>query len=233
MDDPDGSAPTADELVERLAATLGPAGDGRRAADMRRYLRDQFPFLGVPSPERRRLVRAVVADVPRPDQATALAVADRLWGLPEREYQYAGVDLLTRWVGALDASALPALGRLVTTKAWWDTVDALASAVVGGIVAVEPDAGPVMDEWADSGDLWLVRTAILHQLRYGERTDADRLFRMCAARADETDFFLRKAIGWALRQYARTDPDAVRRFVADHADELSPLSTREALKHLR
>ncbi|HEV2968246.1 MAG TPA: DNA alkylation repair protein, partial [Candidatus Dormibacteraeota bacterium] len=42
--------------------------------------------------------------------------------------------------------------------------------------------------------------------------------------------FLRKAIGWALRDYARTDPAWVRSFAETH--ELSPLSRREALKHL-
>jgi DNA alkylation repair enzyme len=46
----------------------------------------------------------------------------------------------------------------------------------------------------------------------------------------DSDFFLRKAIGWALRDYARTDPAWVRSFAETH--ELSPLSRREALKHL-
>jgi hypothetical protein len=39
-----------------------------------------------------------------------------------------------------------------------------------------------------------------------------------------------KAIGRALRDYARTDPAWVRSFAGTH--ELSPLSRREALKHL-
>jgi 3-methyladenine DNA glycosylase AlkD len=47
---------------------------------------------------------------------------------------------------------------------------------------------------------------------------------------DDRDFFLRKAIGWALRDYARTNPAWVRSFAETH--ELSPLSRREALKHL-
>ena len=50
------------------------------------------------------------------------------------------------------------------------------------------------------------------------------------AAAGDTEFFIRKAIGWALRQYARTDPDAVRAFVERH--EFSGLTRREALKHL-
>ena len=80
--------------------------------------------------------------------------------------------------------------------------------------------------------MWVVRTAILHQLHHGTATDPDRLFGYCARQAGHPDFFVRKAIGWALRQYARTDPAAVRNFVAGHRDRLSPLSVREAMKHL-
>jgi 3-methyladenine DNA glycosylase AlkD len=89
-----------------------------------------------------------------------------------------------------------------------------------------------MDSWLAGDNLWLTRTALLHQLRYKERTDTDRLFRYCLARAGHRDFFIRKAIGWALRQYAWTDPEPVREFVAAHRDVLSPLSVREALKNL-
>jgi 3-methyladenine DNA glycosylase AlkD len=50
--------------------------------------------------------------------------------------------------------------------------------------------------------------------------------------APETEFFIRKAIGWALRDHARTQPEAVRTFLADHAHVLSGLTRREAGKHL-
>jgi 3-methyladenine DNA glycosylase AlkD len=52
------------------------------------------------------------------------------------------------------------------------------------------------------------------------------------ANLGDRDFFIRKAIGWALREYAKTDPTWVRAFVAAHDDRLSPLSRREATKHL-
>ena len=86
------------------------------------------------------------------------------------------------------------------------------------------------DRWIGGDDIWLARSAILHQLRWGADTDADRLFEYSLRRAGDTEFFIRKAIGWALRQYARTDPDAVRAFVERH--EFSGLTRREALKHL-
>jgi 3-methyladenine DNA glycosylase AlkD len=64
------------------------------------------------------------------------------------------------------------------------------------------------------------------------QTDQARLFRYALALAPETDFFIRKAIGWALRDHARTQPDAVRAFLMAHAHVLSGLTRREAGKHL-
>ena len=55
---------------------------------------------------------------------------------------------------------------------------------------------------------------------------------MIDANLADREFFIRKAIGWALRQYARTDPDWVRAFVRRPRGRLSPLSRREAMKHL-
>jgi 3-methyladenine DNA glycosylase AlkD len=76
----------------------------------------------------------------------------------------------------------------------------------------------------------LARTSILHQLGWKADTDTDVLFEACLVRAADTEFFIRKAIGWALRSYSYVDPAAAERFVAEHDGELSGLSKREALK---
>ena len=89
---------------------------------------------------------------------------------------------------------------------------------------------PVMAAWLVDDNVWLARTAILHQERWGAATEPDWLFPACLTRADDTEFFVRKAIGWALRSYSYVDPAAVERFVHDHDAELSGLSKREALK---
>jgi 3-methyladenine DNA glycosylase AlkD len=210
-------------VVDDLAAVYREHAAPGQAAAMRAYMRDQFEFFGIPSPARRALARPFLRAPGDPLQ-TALACWDR----PERELQYFGCDLLTRHASRLRPDALPILRTLVTTKPWWDTVDALAANVVGPVVS--GDQTP-MDAWAADGDLWVVRTAILHQLRYRAATDAERLFAYCREHRHEQDFFIRKGIGWALREYAKTDPAAVRRFVAEHP-ELSGLSKREALKNI-
>ncbi|QDQ10268.1 DNA alkylation repair protein [Streptomyces spectabilis] len=222
----------ADTVIDRLTASYTEAADPVRAAEMRAYMKDVAPFLGLASGVRRDLARAVLAGTPRPDEADCTALALRCWRLPEREYHYFAVDYLRRHVKRCSSGFLPVARHLVTTVPWWDTVDLLAAHVVGGLVAADSELTADMDEWSTDDDLWVVRTALLHQLRYKERTDADRLFAYCARQAGHPDFFIRKAIGWCLREYAKTDPDAVRTFVERHRDALSPLSVREALKNI-
>ena len=222
----------ADTILARLDETYPPAADPVRAAGAAAYMRGQFPFLGLTAPQMTQLNRSVLAHLPKPAEPDLIAVAAACWARPEREYQYFACAYLRRHAEAGSAALLATAGELVTTKSWWDTVDTLAAHTVGPLVASHPAFVATMDAWVDDENLWLVRTAILHQLRYKERTDATRLFRYCARQAAHRDFFVRKAIGWALREYARTDPAAVRSFVDGHRATLAPLSVREATRHL-
>jgi len=224
--------PLGEELPERLVRLFGAARDPEHAVRAEAYLRDQFPFLGLPAPTQRALGRTAVAGMPPPTEEDLRAVATACWSLAEREYQYFACDWLRTHVAVPGPGFLATVATLITTKSWWDTVDPLATRVVGGLVRRHPRLGAEMDAWSADPDMWLVRTAILHQLHYRAETDTDRLFGYCTRQAGHRDFFVRKAIGWALRHYARTDPAAVSRYVSDNRDRLSPLSIREATKHL-
>ncbi len=219
----------AAQVVERLKQAFEPERDPVAASAMSAYMRHRFPFVGIASPRRRVLQREALAGIGAPTELDLVHAARALWDLPEREYQYAAAGLVSRHVGICSAEILATIRVFVTTKSWWDTVDELASHVVGPLVAAHPGLVRIMDVWAGDENVWVTRTAILHQLRYKNRTDQDRLFAYCLQRANHPDFFIRKAIGWALREYSKTDADAVRAFVGAHVVELSPLSQREAL----
>ncbi|WP_133915290.1 DNA alkylation repair protein [Streptomyces sp. NBC_00582] len=222
----------ADTVLERLTAVYGGAADAERAAAMRAYMKDVAPFLGLPTPERRALSRTVLAGTSRPTEADCTAIALRCWALPEREYHYFAVDYLRRHAGRCSSAFLPVTHRLITTTSWWDTVDLLAAHVVGVLVEADPRLTATMDAWIADDDLWVARTALLHQLRHKDRTDADRLFAYCLRQSGHPDFFIRKAIGWCLREYAKTDPDAVRDFLVRERGRFAPLTVREALKNI-
>lgn len=222
----------ADTLLDRLTVTYAGAADPAQARAMTAYMKDAAPFLGIPAPLRRELSKAVTKDTPRPSEGDCAALALRCWELPEREYHYFAVDYLRRHVSRCSCGLLPVVRHLITTVPWWDTVDLLAAHTVGPLVAADPAQAAVMDEWIGDEDIWLARTALLHQLRYKSATDTGRLFGYCRRQAGHPDFFIRKAIGWCLREYAKTDPEAVRAFVEAERDSLAPLSVREALKNL-
>jgi 3-methyladenine DNA glycosylase AlkD len=222
----------ADTVMERLVVVYPTGADADRAAQAAAYMKGVAPFLGIPTPQRRALSRTVLEGTGRPGEADCAAIALRCWELPEREYHYFAADYLRRHAGRCSSGLLPVARHLVETVSWWDTVDALAAHVVGPLVAADPALTADMDAWIDDENLWVARTALLHQLRRKETTDAERLFGHCLRRAGHPDFFVRKAIGWALREYGKTDPDAVREFVEGARDRLSPLSVREALKNL-
>ncbi|WP_309719775.1 DNA alkylation repair protein [Armatimonas sp.] len=221
------------EFVGAVQSALEPHRDAEKAAPMVRYMRDHFPFLGLKRPEFQPLVRPLLAGAkPVADEAWLAETARLLWALPEREYQYAALDLLAKYQKKLTPASLPLLRELIVTHSWWDSVDGVVGAVLSPLTLRLPELQLSMDNWSRDENFWLRRAAILHQLKHHKATDTERLFAYCRHNAPDPEFFIRKAIGWALRTYAYTDPLAVQAFVEANKAQLSTLTVREALKHL-
>ena len=226
---PDPYVPT---LTGRLEVLFEERRDPERAVAMAAYMRDQFPYYGLPAPAQRRAAKEAAAGLGAPSEADVVHLATTCWARPQREWQYAACDVLARRAQHCSPALLLTAEYLITTKSWWDTVDTLAAHTTGALVRAHPELTRTMDAWIEADDLWLARTALIHQLGYKTATDDERLFAYCRRRAGDSEFFIRKAIGWALREYAKTDPDAVQRFVTANEGALSNLSKREALKNL-
>lgn len=226
-------APTTAGLVAAIRAGLRAAAEPDRAPGMQAYMRSTMPFLGVRVPVVRRIVRAEVAAGPPSGPADLLATATVLWRESAfREERYAATELLGLRPVRGRLEAFPLITEVIVTGAWWDHVDAVAHPV-GELLRTHPaEVAPVVRGWSVDPDRWLRRASIICQLDARDRTDRFLLTDVIDANLADREFFVRKAIGWALRQYARTDPDWVRAFVATRRDTLSPLSYREAVKHL-
>ena len=193
--------------------TYEPLANPERAIACAAYMRDQFPFLGIATAARRAASKALVQASRTWDDCVLRSAVEELWAMPEREFQYLAMDLLVASAPRLAPDHLPWVKSLAERKSWWDTIDTLAAWVVGSIVMNHPDCGGVMDLWGEDPDFWVVRIAILHQLRFHAGTDEERLFRLCLRHAGSKEFFLRKGTGWALREYAKTSPASVYAFV--------------------
>ncbi len=101
--------------------------------------------------------------------------------------------------------------QMIVTGAWWDYVDAIATHQLADVLRNEPRRmKPLLRRWATAEDsIWKRRASILCQNRFKGATDLELLYDCIEPNLTHTDFFMRKAIGWALRQYAWTDPREV------------------------
>ena len=202
------------------------------AEPMKAYMKHHFPFLGIKSPARSEALKAFFATHELPGKTEILNEVWEIYRLPQREYQYVAIALLSKKLKSLAVDDLGFLEKLITEKSWWDSVDSIAPTIVGDIVGRDRLEGEkVMFQWSDSDNMWLNRAAILHQLKYKKETNEKILIEIILKHVHSNEFFIQKAIGWVLREYAKTNPAFVRKFVEEH--ELKPLSKREALKHIK
>lgn len=220
----------ATALAADIRDALRAAADPTRAPGQQAYMKSTMPFLGVRVPEARAIARTCAKGCA--DTQVLRDAAMSLWRTAtHREERYAAQALLAVRSLRGDLDLLPVHEEMIRTGAWWDHVDETAHRLAE-LLDAHPDVMAVeMRVWADDADFWMRRAAIISQLGRKARTDKALLTDAIEANIRDSEFFLRKAIGWALREYAKTDPTWVRAFVAEHPD-LSPLSRREALKNL-
>ncbi|SPT53405.1 DNA alkylation repair enzyme [Actinomyces bovis] len=223
-------------FLAELRAALAAAGDPQRAVQQRQYLKSEMPMYGVGVPETRKIAQTTAKAHPAlwQDASSWEGTLRELWDQAGyREERFAALAVIRSRLSAVQASRVESLGlyeHLLRSGQWWDLVDETSHAV--GLVLLEhPEQASAMRLWARDADLWVRRSSIICQLQHKERTNLELLTEVIEVNQDDGEFFIRKAIGWALRDYARTGPNWVRNFVETHPG-LSPLSRREALKHL-
>jgi 3-methyladenine DNA glycosylase AlkD len=214
-----------------LKALFEQNADSSQAAPMKKYMRDQFEYLGIKTPKNVALQKQYYSEYGLPELSDLDEVLRDLWEVPQREFQYVAVSLLGKFEKQLSAEFIDTMEYLIVTKPWWDTVDAIAGHTVGTHFQRYPAIKKkYLARWRKAESFWLRRTTILFQLNYKKETDFDLLCDLIRENLDSKEFFINKAIGWSLRQYARIDPKAVKKFVK--STPLHPLSRREALKHI-
>lgn len=217
--------------VRAIQKTFTQHTNPKAAAPMKRYMRDQFEYLGIKSPAVADLMKGVYAERGLPPLTDLDTVLRDLWALPQREFQYAAVGVTDKLVKKLPEDFISTVEFMLVTKSWWDTVDTISAHIVGMHFKRYPKVREkYLKKWRKSKNFWLRRTAILFQLSYKDETDFELLKMIIGENLGSKEFFINKAIGWSLRQYSRVDPSGVQAFVK--ATPLHPLSAREAMKWL-
>lgn len=223
-------------LVHAVRKALQDAADPLRAPAMQAYMKSEMPYRGVLTVALRKALRAVFAAHPleTPDEWRNTIL--ELWRTARyREERYAAIALAgsSRYRQFRTLETLPLYEEMITSGAWWDYVDTIATHQIAELLRLHPaKMAPILRQWAQSNDIWKRRSAILAQLSFKSDTDCKLLYDCIRPSLAANEFFLRKGIGWALREYAKTDAAEVYRYVRQHEAQLSSLTKREALKHI-
>jgi 3-methyladenine DNA glycosylase AlkD len=88
----------------------------------------------------------------------------------------------------------------------------------------------MIEKWSDTTDFWLLRSTLIFQLKYKQKTDLDLLSQQINRFKANKEFFIQKAIGWALREISKWNPVWVKNEI--ESQQLIGLAKREASKYL-
>ena len=222
-------------IIEYILSEIQSSFEGNsnvvNARKMEAYLKGHFKMYGIKSPLRKDILKPFYSEVRVLEKDDFIQLINLLWDKQYRDYQYAAMEFLQRNKKKLDAHDIGFIERLIITKSWWDSVDMLASHMIGHLFKNDIDLrNKWIEKWMASENLWLQRTCLIFQLKYAKETDLDLIKSLVLELKPINEFFIQKAIGWSLRQSARFYPDQVKEFVGENED-LSSLARREALKY--
>ena len=218
------------QYLKKLTDLFLENGDPIRAERQRAYMRHQFEYCGLSAPEWLNLAKTFYLSQGMYTGKDLKVFLELCFEQEYREIQYAGIEMMQHKLKEQDKTWIKVIEKCIVTHSWWDTVDWLAKLTGIHFKRFPALQIPWTEKWMESENIWLQRTAIIHQLFYRETTNTELLFSSITRVADSKEFFLQKASGWALRQYAKTNPVAVQKFIQQQS--LSSLTIREAKKEL-
>lgn len=221
-------------MISEIISAFEQRSNRDNAEKMAAYMRNKFEFYGIKADERKALQKHFFARMNRKyDASNRWELVREMWEKPQREWVYFAVDWTKTFPPkTLRPEDIHEIHFLLTNHSWWDSVDLLASNILGEYNRQFPENQALwLDDWRESDNFWLRRSCLIHQLKYKNETDFNLLKSLIRENQHDPEFFIQKAIGWALRQYGKYQPEVVKAFV--ETENITGLAKREALKLLK
>src|SRR6056297_1652309 len=220
------------KYVEQVKECYYKNGNSLKAIPMKHYMRDQFEYVGIQTPLRRKISKPFLKKDKLPPVSELGSIIREFWMLEGREFQYFGQELAMKYIKVIPEDFINTFEFMIRTKSWWDTIDIIAKKLIGPFMIQFPEERELLlEKWLSSERIWLQRTCLLFQLGYKENTDSVCLFSVIERQKNIEEFFIQKAIGWALREYSKVNPAVVCVYIS--STELSKLAFTEGMKVIK
>ena len=224
----------ADPRIEELRQQLEAAGDAAQATAQKTYHKSELRFYGIKAERLRKILREAFPETAftRPEH---LPLVSELWQTDCFDERMAALWLLERMRRLLTPHDLDGLTAMTHDCQGWAELDTLALRIIGpmtlsfGTAVYDPVRRWCNDEW-----LWTRRASILvHIIPAREKQlSAEYVWPTLDERLEETEFFIRKAVGWTLREIGKHYPREVFGFLMRVGERASGLTRREAARNL-
>jgi 3-methyladenine DNA glycosylase AlkD len=211
--------------------------DSARAAQMRAYHKIDRPYLGLSNGD----VTAMATDWRKScDMDALVALAQVLWHSNIYEARIAAGKLFVQArMRPDDHAAWACITGFVPEFDSWAIADAVAQGGQKRLIQ-DPTRLDQIEGWTRSNHLWTKRAALVFTLPFCksrhpsavETAARARILDWCSAYADDTEWFIQKAVAWWLRDLSKRDAEAVRAWLDAHGARLKPFARKEAAKYL-
>ena len=177
--------------------------------EVQRFFKEEIQSRGWYTGELRtvavRFRKAILNDC---DQDFLLAVADKLFRgrvLEEKVFAVLMLQGVVRQFGHAEFKLFESWLPRVST---WADHDALASYLLGPMIAAEPKRAKVVFSWAKSRNRWLRRAAAVSLIRaIREQKCRREVVQISNLLLNDKDDMVQKGLGWLLREAAKYDHD--------------------------
>lgn len=219
-----------DEIIEVFEQQANAAN----ALAMKAYMKNRFEFFGIKTDLRREISKPLMQGLKSLSKEETVELCKSLWKEQQRELHYFAQELLLQNTKKkFEKSDIKWIEWFIERQQWWDTIDFLAPKILGEYLIKFPEQRDLMrNVWCVEKDIWKVRSSLLFQLKYKDKTDFTLLFGIILKSCHTKEFFINKAIGWMLRENSRAYPALITEFVSHNENRLHLLSKREGLRLL-
>ncbi len=220
----------------QLRAQLTAVADKKRAITERAYLKtpERFSVLGVSMPRLRRITKTFAREHHAMPAAEVIALSRALYFSDSQDERFLAIGILEYRRGDLGTAVFDTLVDFVRDAYTWAQVDWIGTDVASPLVVATPSLQKRLPKLAKDDVFWVRRLALL-SLNADLRREAKHfaLFtKLATPMLGETEFFIRKAIGWMLRETAKRHPELVHDYVREHVHAMSGLTFRESTRLL-
>ena len=213
--------------IEIFVLSLKGLGSKERAKKDQKYHKSARVHWGVPLPVNTKFTMGVIKGI---DRGEWIPFAKALWETNLFDPMMSAGKILGKVMPS--RSLWGAILECLKVVDGWALEDLLAHAAWKSILADETLLDEV-EKWTQHENFWMRRAALVYTLPFAKKgRDPERMLSWAAGYAEESEWFIQKAIGWWLRVLSEHNPKRVFQFLEIHNHKLKGVARREATRKI-